>query len=272
LTITIDHTGSAAIVTGAGAGIGREIARWLGRSGASLVVNDLDGERATRTAREIRSEGGTAVAAPGDLRTSLGVSGMIDVALSHFGALDIAVNNVGMTAGRKAGPFLDTPVEDAVAIIDQNLITTYRCCLAEAQVMATTRGGVILNVTSGETTRPSLGLAAYGAAKAAINHLTMTLAAELGPAKVRVNAIAPGTTFTDQVREGIGHEQFAAISASTPLGIECDPDELARLTVFLCSDLARTITGQTILADAGAHLGRQPLRYSTGSTELGPDR
>jgi 3-oxoacyl-[acyl-carrier protein] reductase len=88
----------------------------------------------------------------------------------------------------------------------------------------------------------------------------MTLAAELGPRGIRVNAIAPGTTFTEEIRAVIGAEQFAAISASTPLQRVCDPDELARLTVFLASDLSRCITGQLILADAGAHLGRLPLK------------
>ena len=83
----------------------------------------------------------------------------------------------------------------------------------------------------------------------------MTLAAELGPRGIRVNAIAPGTTFTEEIRANIGGEQFAAISASTPLQRVCEPDELARLTVFLASDLSRCITGQLILADAGAHLG-----------------
>jgi NAD(P)-dependent dehydrogenase (short-subunit alcohol dehydrogenase family) len=87
----------------------------------------------------------------------------------------------------------------------------------------------------------------------------MTLASELGPSGIRVNAIAPGTTLTDEVRAVMGEEQFAAISASVPLRRVCEPDELARLTVFLASDLARCITGQLILADAGAHLGRLPL-------------
>ena len=252
MTIIIDLAGRTALVTGAGAGIGREIASWLSRAGADVVVNDIDGDRAAATAAAIIDAGGRATAAPGDARDE---SAMRLVAAAP---LDIAVNNVGMTAGRPAAAFTTTTASDARAVIEQNLVATYVSCLAEVDaILATGRGGVILNVTSGETTRPAVGLAAYGAAKAGINHLTMTLAGELGPRGIRVNAIAPGTTFT---------EQFELISASTPLQRVCEPDELGRLAVFLASDLARCITGQVFLADAGAHLGRLPLSLDTKPT------
>jgi 3-oxoacyl-[acyl-carrier protein] reductase len=258
MTVTIDLTGRAALVTGAGAGIGREIATWLAGAGAAVVVNDIDAERAAATAAAIVDAGGRATAAPGDVRDETAMRQLAG------GELDIAVNNVGMTAGRPAAAFTATPVDDARAVIEQNLLATYVTCRVEADVMvAHGRGGVILNVTSGETTRPAVGLAAYGAAKAGINHLTMTLASELGPHGIRVNAMAPGTTFTEQVRATLGRERFEAISRSTPLGRVCEPDELGRLAVFLASDLARCITGQLILADAGAHLGRLPLALDT---------
>jgi 7-alpha-hydroxysteroid dehydrogenase len=261
MSITISLDGSVALVTGAGAGIGQQIAQWLARAGAAVAVNDIDGARAQATTETIDAEGGRAVAVVADVSDPVQAAELGRRVVSAFGRLDIAVNNVGMTAGRRARPFVATPVADAMAIIGQNLHATYQCCLAEAEVLvAQGEGGTIINVSSGETTRPSSGLASYGAAKAGINHLTMTLAAELGPRGIRVNAIAPGTTFTEEIRAVIGAEQFAAISASTPLRRVCDPDELARLTVFLASDLSRCITGQLILADAGAHLSRLPLK------------
>jgi len=166
-------------------------------------------------------------------------------------------------AGRTPGPFADVALDDAWAVIEQNLHATYRCCHAESRhFVSQGRGGVIINVASGEATRPAIGLASYGAAKAGIVHLTTTLAAELGPRGVRVNAIAPGTTYTNDVESALGPELFDAISKSTPLQRVCEPDELARLCVFLASDLARCITGQFILADAGAHLGRTMLALS----------
>jgi NAD(P)-dependent dehydrogenase (short-subunit alcohol dehydrogenase family) len=253
MAVAIDLGGKRALVTGAGAGIGREVARWLARAGASVTVNDIDGDAAAETVRLLEAEGNTAAVAVADTRDP----GQVEAMVGGAAPLDVAVNNVGMMAGRRAAPFVATAVEDAWAVIEQNLRSTYQCCLAEAGVVRA--GGVIVNVSSGETTRPAVGLAAYGAAKAAVNHLTATLAAELGPRRIRVMAVAPGTTFTASVRSGLGDEHFAAVSASTPLGRVCEPDELARLTVFLASDLARCITGQLILADAGAHLGRLPL-------------
>jgi NAD(P)-dependent dehydrogenase (short-subunit alcohol dehydrogenase family) len=259
--IEIDLSGKAALVTGAGAGIGREIALWLARAGAAVAVNDIDPDRARRTADEIGDEAGKAVIAPANVRDPQQVSAMVDRVVTELGRIDIAVNNVGNTAGVVARPFLEMTVDDAFTIIDQNLRATYACCLAEAKALvAQDQGGLIVNVSSGETTRPSIGLAPYGASKAGINHLVKTMAAELGPYGIRVNAIAPGTTFTEDVERHVGREQIEAIWASTPLRRPCEHDELARLTVFLASDLARNITGQLMLADAGAHLGRKPLQ------------
>ena len=117
-------------------------------------------------------------------------------------------------------------------------------------------GGVILFVTSGETTRPSPYNSIYAAAKAAINHLVTSMAVELGPSGIRVLAMAPGTTLTETVAAAFTEERAAAIAASTPLRRQVEHDELARLATFLTSDLARCITGQFILADAGAFLSR----------------
>jgi NAD(P)-dependent dehydrogenase (short-subunit alcohol dehydrogenase family) len=273
MSITISLDGSVALVTGAGAGIGQQIALWLARAGAAVAVNDIAADRAQLTVDAIAAAGGRAVALVADVSDADQSSSLGANVLASFGRLDVAVNNVGMMAGRIARAFVDTPVDDAIAIVTQNLLATYQCCLSEAAVLvAQNEGGTIINVTSGETTRPAVGLASYGTAKAGINHLTLTLAAELGPYGIRVNAIAPGTTFTEQVRAAMGQEQFSAISMSTPLQRVCDPDELARLTVFLASDLSRCITGQVILADAGAHLGRRPLAVpGVATTAPGPD-
>ncbi|MCU1365883.1 MAG: 3-oxoacyl-ACP reductase [Ilumatobacteraceae bacterium] len=261
MTIEITMPGSVVLVTGAGAGIGREIATWFARADAIVAVNDIDPVRAADTAARICADGGHAVAFAADVRSDDALDDMFARILTDLGRLDVSVNNVGMMAGRKARAFLDTPLDDAWAVIEQNLHATYRCCRAEATVFARQgQGGVIINVASGEATRPALGLASYGAAKAAIVHLTTTLAVELGPLGIRVNAVAPGTTYTADVAAVIGQEQFDAISRSTPLQRVCEPDELGRLCVVLASDLARCITGQLILADAGAHLGRLPLR------------
>ena len=123
-------------------------------------------------------------------------------------------------------------------------------------MVAAGRGGSIINVSSGESRRPSPQLAAYGAAKAAVNHLTATLAHELGPHGIRVNTMAPGTMLTASVRAALSDEYVEALRQSIPLRRMIEPDDLGRTAVYLASDLARNVTGQFILADAGADLSR----------------
>jgi len=257
MSIEIDLSGRNAIVTGAGAGIGSEIARWLARAGARVAVHDIRVEKASEVVRSISAEGGDAFAVIADARDDDSFVAAIDDTVRRFnGKLDIAVNNVGMYGEASPGPFTTLDGEHWRELVDQNLVVTALSAAAEARHMATTGGGVILNVSSGETTRPAPFMAAYGAAKAAINHLTQTMAVELGPQGIRVNAIAPGTTLTEKVRDVFDDEHFQALVAATPLQRSTEFDELGRLSVFLVSDLARCITGQLILADAGAFLSR----------------
>jgi NAD(P)-dependent dehydrogenase (short-subunit alcohol dehydrogenase family) len=256
--ITIDHSGSVVLVTGAGAGIGRELARWFARAGASVAVNDVVADAAQAVVAEIVADGGNAVSVVADCRDDAQVEAMVTETVARLGRLDVAVNNVGMfPPGRAAAPFVELDGDYWRDLLEQNLVLAALCARAEARVLLDQGdGGVILFVSSGETTRPSPAISAYAAAKAALNHLTTTLAVELGPAGIRVLAIAPGTTATEQVRAVYTEEHLADIVASTPLQRETEPDELARLGVFLASDLARCITGQLILADAGAFLSR----------------
>jgi NAD(P)-dependent dehydrogenase (short-subunit alcohol dehydrogenase family) len=258
VAVTIDHSGKVVLVTGAGAGIGREIARWFARAGASVVVNDIRAGVADDVVREIEDAGGTAAAIAADCRDDAQVEALVAGTVARFGRLDVAVNNVGMLpSGRSLGAFVDMDSAYWHDLLDQNLVVSARCARAEAKVLVGQgAGGVILFVSSGETTRPSPHNAAYAAAKAAINHLTTTLAVELGPSGVRVNAMAPGTTLTETVRSAFSDEHVARIVESTPLRRGVEHDELGRLAVFLASDLARCITGQVILADAGAFLSR----------------
>lgn len=257
VAITIDLSGRAALVTGAGAGIGFGIATWLGRAGCAVAVNDISPDRAEQAAVRLENEGVNAIAVPADARDEAEVRAMVARVIGELGGLDVAVNNVGMNAGARAAPFWQLDPVDVRAVLEQNLVATAVCGIVESAAMVEAgRGGVIINVSSGETTRPALNLAPYGAAKAAINHLTQTMAAELGPHAIRVYAIAPGTTLTETVRAAFTDEMYASIVAATPLRRSTEIDELGRLVVFLASDLARCITGQFILADAGAHLSR----------------
>ena len=182
---------------------------------------------------------------------------MIRETVAGLGRMDVAVNNVGLMGEAPQSGFTDLEADDVRSVIDRNLVATLICCVAEAKALSNQgEGGVILNVSSGESTRPALRLAAYGAAKAGINHLTQTMAAELGPEGIRVLAIAPGTTLTETVRPVFDDAHVDRVVESLPLRRMTEPEELGRMAVFLASDLARCITGQFILADAGAWLSR----------------
>ena len=271
MSITIDHAGQVALVTGAGAGIGREIARWLARAGAAIAVNDIRAANADAVVAEIEAEGGRAVAVVADCRDDAQVELMVATVLDRLGGLDIAVNNIGMLPkGRGTMPFVEMDGAYWRDIVEQNFVLAALCARAEARaLLAQGRGGVILFVTSGETTRPSPFNSSYASSKAALNHLTTSLAVELGPDGIRVLAIAPGTTLTESVRAAFTEEHVAQIVGSTALRRMVEHDELARLTVFLTSDLARCITGQFILADAGAFLSRtRPRNLRHDETEL----
>lgn len=253
----IDLRGKIALVTGAGAGIGREIARWLARAGCDVAVNDLDEAHAAPGVAAVEAEGRRALAVPADVRDAAAVEEMLARTVAGLGRLDVAVNNVGLMGDAPQSAVGDLEPEDVRSVIDRNLVATILCCVAETKALQNQgEGGVILNVSSGESTRPALRLAAYGAAKAGINHLTQTMATELGPDGIRVLAIAPGTTLTQTVRPVFDDVHVERVIESLPLRRMTEPEELGRLAVFLASDLARCITGQFILADAGAWLSR----------------
>ncbi|MGW0657580.1 SDR family NAD(P)-dependent oxidoreductase [Streptodolium elevatio] len=262
MAVDIDLGGRTALVTGGGAGIGRAVCVWLARAGADVVVTDLRGEAAEETAALVAAEGVRSLACAFDATDPAQVARVVDAAVAEFGGLDIAVNNVGMTAGHGASAFVDWTPQGLRDVVGVNLMATAYSCQAEARAMiAGGRGGCIVNVSSGETTRPAPGLAPYGAAKAAVNHLTQTLAVELAPHRIRVNAVAPGTTLTEQVAASLTPEFQAALLGAIPLGALSEPDDMARLVLFVVSDLAAHTTGQFLLSDNGAFLSRSRPAY-----------
>jgi NAD(P)-dependent dehydrogenase (short-subunit alcohol dehydrogenase family) len=253
--IDLGLDGSVTLVTGAGIGIGRAVAHWLAAAGCTVALVDRDPDPLAEAAATVGE--GRVLTIEADLRNPAEVRDMVERTADEFGGLDVAVNNVGSLAGLGPAPFLDQDDEYVHEVVAQNLLLTAVCCRAEAAAMvAAGRGGVILNVSSGESIRPALRLAAYGAAKAAINHLTQTLAVELGGHGVQVNAVAPGTTLTPTVRAALADDYLDALVESIPVGRLNEPDDLARLVVALASDLGRGVTGQLVLADNGAHLAR----------------
>ena len=266
IAITLD--GRGALVTGGGAGIGRATAQLLARAGAAVVVNDIDEGRAKDAAEEINATGGRAIGVAADVTDADQVQQLVDACVRELGGLDIAVNNVGMMAGLGPRAVKDLDAAYIHTIVDQNLVSAALCCAAEARVMvAGGRGGVIVNVASGETTRAAPMIAMYGAAKSGVRHLTTSMAVELGPSGIRVLAVAPGTTPTEFVRAAMTQEHLDAIAASTPLQRHCTPEDLANLILLLVSDYAAAVTGQFVLADAGAHIALNRPRSAPPTEE-----
>jgi NAD(P)-dependent dehydrogenase (short-subunit alcohol dehydrogenase family) len=257
--------GKRALVTGAGVGIGQGIARWLAAAGCDVMLVDRDeawlAEGAAAVTAAAVDDGATPFArvatAALDLRAPGGPVAAVAATVAALGGLDIAVNNVGSLAGRAPAEFLDCDEAYLRDVGDQNLMVTMLGCHAQAAEMVRTgTAGVIVNVSSGETTRPSVRMASYGAAKSAINHLTSTLAVELAPHGIRVVAVAPGTTLSPVVRDALTDEQVELLLAAHPLGRLGEPDDLGRLVVALASDLGRAVTGTLVFGDNGAQLSR----------------
>ena len=255
--IDLGLTGRTALVTGGAIGIGLGIAEWLAQAGCAVALVDRDPDALAAAATVVASHGTAVHTVVADLRVPDAAVAMVDDVVSTLGGLDVAVNNVGSLGGRTPTRFLDATPDDLAGIVEQNLLVTTWSCHAEARRMVDDgTAGVIVNVSSGESTRPSVTMPTYGAAKAAINHLTATLAVDLAPHGIRVLAVAPGTTLTPVVRAAFDDATVARYEAAHPLGRLSEPADLGRLVVALASDLGRAVTGQVVFGDNGAHLSR----------------
>lgn len=240
-----------ALVTGAARGIGRAEAELLAQEGAVIAVNDLDAAAAREAAAALRDAGHRAEAFPGDAADPQAVPEMVARIADRFGRLDILVNNAG-AGGRHLGRHAeDMALDDWNAIVDSHLRGTFLCTQAAIGPMKAGGFGRIVNTSSMNFTgggRP--GVSNYAAAKAGILGFTRTVAKEIGPAGVTVNAIAPGYVETDLIA-GFSEQQRQVIATQNPLGRFCRPQEVAATVAFLCSNQAAFINGALICIDGG---------------------
>ncbi|CUU55074.1 NAD(P)-dependent dehydrogenase, short-chain alcohol dehydrogenase family [Parafrankia irregularis] len=280
--------GTAAVVTGAGAGIGQAIARGLAAAGVRIGLVEIDPTRAAATAELIEKEGGRAVALPANVMDTAALADAITATHAEFGRLDILVNNAG---GVKASRFLDQSERSWRRHIDINLVSMLAATSTAAPLIAQTvaagnegarrGGGSIVNITSIEGMRAAPMYAVYAACKAGMINFTRTMALELAEAGIRINAIAPDMTATAGIR-GIMRgpvdpdtlppppaERLPGIERYVPLGREGIAAEIADAAVFLCSDRAAYITGTTLSVDGGTAASAGWLRSGPGWTLQG---
>jgi len=247
--------GLAALVTGADRGIGRGIAHALARSGCSVAVNYVgESEQADTVVAELRSMGVDAFAVRADVRDARDVDAMVQAVVGRFGRLDLLVNNAGVQTWT---PFLQVTEDEWDLVINTNLKGCFLCTQAAARHMVGHGGGSIVNIGSGCNKVPFPTLVAYTASKGGIEMLTKVAALELAPGQVRVNCVAPGAIEVERTR--LERADYAKEMADlTPLGRVGTPEDVADAVVFLASDQARFITGQTIGVDGGMFV--QPPR------------
>jgi meso-butanediol dehydrogenase/(S,S)-butanediol dehydrogenase/diacetyl reductase len=250
--------GRVAIVTGGGGGIGEAISSSLAGQGASVVVADRSTESANSVRDIIKAQGGRALALTVDVAVSSSVSQMVTRTLEEFGQVDILVNNAGITS---IGPFADIPEEDWDRVVAVNAKGTFLCCQSVAPHMMDRRSGRIINIASQAGITGQAYMAHYVASKFAVVGLTQSLALELGPYGVTVNAVCPGDVETDMhvhvSRElaklkGIPQQELVAQSIRTcPLGRLETPLDVAKAVRFLASDDAAFITGESLNVSGG---------------------
>ncbi|HZD99839.1 MAG TPA: 3-oxoacyl-ACP reductase FabG [Micromonosporaceae bacterium] len=245
--------GRVAFVTGAGRGIGAATALRLAADGAAIAVVDRAEDDTVDTVNAIRAAGGTAVGLDCDVSVAEQVDTAVNAAVDHLGGLDILVNNAGITRDNLLFKMTE---DDWDAVLGVHLRGAFLCSKAAQTHMTAKRWGKIVNLSS-TSALGNRGQANYSAAKAGIQGFTRTLAIELGPFNINVNAIAPGfvaSAMTDATAErmGVTVDQFRdTVAAATPLRRIGVPDDIAHVVAFLVSDDASYITGQTIYVDGG---------------------
>jgi 3-oxoacyl-[acyl-carrier protein] reductase len=244
--------GKTALVTGAQQGIGRAIALALAQAGADVAVNYLDDRAAAEgVAAEVKGAGRRAVVIQGDVSRAAEARAMVEAAVARLGALDVLVNNAGVFPRSE---FLELTEEQWDHVLGVNLKGGFLCAQAAARAMvAGGRRGAIVNISSSAIRGDARGVH-YSASKAGVLGMTRAMALALAPHGIRVNAIAPGLTDTAQPRYGNTEEQIAARAREIPLGRMAQPDEIARVVVFLASEAAGWITGELIHVNGGLYM------------------
>lgn len=238
-----------AIVTGAGQGIGQAIAITLAREGAAVVVNDVAPERADKVAQEIKSLGGQALAVTADVSKAEEVSMLVAKTLADYKKIDILVNNAGIARMIR---LLEMTEADWDSHMNNNIKSQFLCSKAVIEHMVQQKRGKIINIASLAAHIGTPGLSAYGASKGGVAQFTKALAVEFGKYNIMVNAVSPGLTLTEMVKQaGKDRPDFLEGMDRIPLRRAAEPEDIANTVLFLASAESDYITGQVLIVDGG---------------------
>jgi acetoacetyl-CoA reductase/3-oxoacyl-[acyl-carrier protein] reductase len=242
--------GKLAVITGAAAGIGRACAVRMAQEGANLALLDRDATNLGQTADTVRAVGAAALALEVDCVDERAVVRAFDRIREEAGAANILVNNVGQSARERARAFHESSADVWRFVIDVSLMSTLMASRQVVGDMRDARAGKIVNIASTAGLSGAVKVSDYAAAKMGVIGFTRSLAQELAPFGVNVNAVCPGPTRTAALSQ-LGPEFVAAVSVKIPMGFIAEPEDIAAAVAFLASDDARHITGQSLVVDGG---------------------
>jgi NAD(P)-dependent dehydrogenase (short-subunit alcohol dehydrogenase family) len=242
--------GKVALITGAGAGIGRACAELFAREGACVAIAEFDGETGQAACRKVLADGGKAIFIKTDVSVPENVEEAVKQAVAAFGGLDILYNNVGGST-MQDGTVLTAPFEEFRRKIDVDLFGTWLGCRYAIPEMIKRGGGSIINASSINALKGRPGRAAYTAAKGAITALTRSMAMDFAAHQIRVNAIAPGSTITERILQRRPGGQLSPEMAQRHILGALDPIDVAYAVLYFASDESRKTTGQVLAVDSG---------------------
>ena len=255
--MNVNLRGQVAIVTGGANGIGRAIVQAFASSGANVVIVDVDGDAGRRAAEEVAGAGGVCSALAADVSDLGQMERVVDQVLDHLGRIDILVNNAGINTRSDRAPIHEYALEDWQQILQVDLTGVFVTSRAVIPAMLRSGGGRIVNISSVAGLVPLRLQSAYVAAKAGVANLTRSMALELGPHGILVNAVAPGSTLTRGTEalfygpDGAYSEKAASLLSHIPLGRPGAPEEIAHAVLFLAAPEASYINGAILTVDGG---------------------
>jgi NAD(P)-dependent dehydrogenase (short-subunit alcohol dehydrogenase family) len=245
-------SGRVVIVTGSGQGIGRAFAKEFARLGAIPVLADINQDKAQKVASEILEESGQALPVKTDVANVDSVMSMVETVLQKFGRIDVLINNAAIFSTLEMRPFDEIPLEEWDHVLRVNTTGPFLCSRAVVPTMRGARWGRIIHISSAATRMGRPNYLHYIASKSALIGMARSMARELGPYGITVNAILPGATFTEIPRKTVTPEQKKAIIGSQCIDRAETPNDLVGAAIFLASDGSGFLTGQAITVDGGS--------------------